>query len=88
MCYLDLIKYCKISAMLYLLNHVTDTTINVFCFIEFKHSALNAMCYLNQVKHCRTSAMLFLNYVKHNRLIALCVLQHMLIKTQITRSVF
>ena len=58
--------------MLHILNNVTDTT-NVFCFIESKHSALNAMCYLYQVKHCKTSTMLFLNYVKQNSRIALCV---------------
>ena len=39
------------------LNHVTHKTIRAFSFNQFKHSALSAMCYLNQVKHCKTIAM-------------------------------
>ena len=34
----------------YFLNHVIHKAVIAICFIESKHSALSAMCYLNQVK--------------------------------------
>ena len=61
---------------MYLLNHGTHKTIDAFCFTEYKHSALSAMCYLSRVKHCKTSAMFYLNYVKPNTISVLCFLTH------------
>ena len=51
-----------------------------FCFHTSKHSAISALCDLNQVKHCKTSALFYLNYIKQN--IAFCGLQRMLNKMQ------
>ena len=34
----------------YFLNHLTHKADSAICFIESKHSALNAMFYLNQIK--------------------------------------
>ena len=58
LCFSTHVKQNKI--MMSVLNHVTHKTINVFCFIQSKHSALSAMCYLNQVMQCKSSTMVFL----------------------------
>ena len=63
LCFSMHVKQNKNNAIL-LLNHRTHKTVTPFCFIECKHKALSAMCYLNQVMYCKICAMLYLNYVK------------------------
>ena len=61
---------------MYFLNHLTHKTINAFCFIKCKHSALSVICYLNQVKQCRISAMFCLSYAKANTTGVMCFTMH------------
>ena len=75
LCFSTLVKQNANSKM-YLLNHLTHKTINAFCFIECKHSALSAMNYLSQVKHCKPRTMLYLKYIKHNKNSILCFTTH------------
>ena len=56
----------NVNKAMQLLNHLTHKTFNTFSFIQSKHSAISATCYLNQVKHRKPSAMFYLNYVKQN----------------------
>ena len=63
---------------MYLLNHVTRKTINVFYFNQSKHIVLFESSLAMQNK-----TMLFLNYIKQNITSVLCF-QRMLRKVQIT----
>ena len=77
LCFSTHVKQNPKNAM-YLLNHLTHKTINKFCFIECKHSALSEMCNLNQVKQCKPNIMLYLNKYKfkYNKNCVLCFTMH------------
>ena len=91
MCCMNQVKQCKTSAIFYL-NYVKPNTTSVLCFsTHVKQSANNAMYLLNHLTH-KTINDFCLNQSKHSAInatpTALCALQRILIKTQITQCIF